>query len=320
MPKSLQGSQLFLQLLVEQLHCIDLGLLCNIYIRFHGLVVGVAGPFHDNLRWDAAGEGEADEGAAAGMGAYHLILGEGLFDTVAATVADPGDGLVESGQLAKVLQVAVHELVRQYRQCTAKREFLVLVLVQDGLGETVQVDGQAVVGLDGGHVHRVPFDVRLLEVGQIGIPERGEGTEAEAVLGLLHTAGILYLLLVLLAVHVKEFHLGAVLGDLEVVQVQQLFLSEEDDRLLQDLELGPVRLDGKLMAVALADGPVQEPAQVVELLLDTLLLQAALGLQALVFEIGLSISDIFEAVYSTNLLMPVSLKVSKVQRELYAVR
>lgn len=69
---------LLLQCLIKQFHCIDLGLLGNINIRLHGLVVGVAGPFHDNLRRDTAGESKADEGTAAGMGAYHLILGEGF--------------------------------------------------------------------------------------------------------------------------------------------------------------------------------------------------------------------------------------------------
>ena len=54
--------------------------------------------------------------------------------------------------------------------------------------------------------------------------------------------------------------------------MQQLFFGEEDDRLFQDLELWPVGLDGKFVAVSLTDGPVQEPTQVVELLLDALLL------------------------------------------------
>ena len=33
---------LLLQCLIKQFHCIDLSLLCNINIRLHGLVVGVA--------------------------------------------------------------------------------------------------------------------------------------------------------------------------------------------------------------------------------------------------------------------------------------
>lgn len=239
----------------------------------------MAGPFHHDLRRDTAGEGEADEGTAAGVGAYHLILREGFLDTLTGTVADPLDGLVESGKLAEVFQVAVHQLVGQHRQRTAIGEVLILIFIKDGFGETVQVDGKAVVGLHRGHTHRISLDVRPLEVGQIGIAERGESAEAEAVPGLGHAAGILDLFLVLLAIHIEQLDFGAVLGNLEAIQVQQFLLRQEDDRLLQNLELGPVGFDGQLPAVALPDGPVQEPAQVVELLLDALLLQAALGAQ-----------------------------------------
>ena len=40
----------------------------------HGLVVGVAGPFHDDVGSDAHGEGVNDEGAAACMGAGEFPL------------------------------------------------------------------------------------------------------------------------------------------------------------------------------------------------------------------------------------------------------
>ena len=52
------------------------------------------GPFHDNLLRDAAGEGEADECAAAGMGVNHLVLGEYFFDTFADSVTGPSDGVL----------------------------------------------------------------------------------------------------------------------------------------------------------------------------------------------------------------------------------
>ena len=100
-------------------------------------------------------------------------------------------------------------------------------------------------------------------------------TIISSVPGFLHSTGILDL--ILFAIHVQQFDLFAILGNLEVIQVQQLFFSEEDDRLFQDLELWPVGLDGKFVAVSLTDGPVQEPTQVVELLLDALLLHAALA-------------------------------------------
>lgn len=122
----------------------------------------MAGPFHHHLRRDAAGKGETNEGAAAGVGANHLVFRKSLFDTLASTVAGPGEGLIEAGKLAEVFQVPVHQLVCQNRQRTAIRIFLVLVFLQDGFGKAVQVDGQSVVGLYGGHIHRVVFNVRPL--------------------------------------------------------------------------------------------------------------------------------------------------------------
>ena len=47
-------------------HSVGLGAGGDVDVGFHRLVVGVAGPFHDYLGRDAAGEGEADEGASAG--------------------------------------------------------------------------------------------------------------------------------------------------------------------------------------------------------------------------------------------------------------
>ena len=49
-----ESSVLFLHLLLKELHGIGLGLLGNLDIGHHGLIVGVAGPFHHYLRRDAA--------------------------------------------------------------------------------------------------------------------------------------------------------------------------------------------------------------------------------------------------------------------------
>lgn len=56
----------------------------------------MTGPFHYDLWWDAAGEGEADEGAAAGVGADEVALGVGFLHPLSATVADLDDGRIES--------------------------------------------------------------------------------------------------------------------------------------------------------------------------------------------------------------------------------
>ena len=58
-PKSLRVFPLLLQFIIKEFHGIHLGLLGNLDIRLHRMVVGVAGPFHHNLGRDAAGEGES---------------------------------------------------------------------------------------------------------------------------------------------------------------------------------------------------------------------------------------------------------------------
>ena len=137
---------LFLHFLLEELHGIGLGLLGNLDIGLHGLVVGVAGPLHQHLRRDAAGEGETDEGTPGGMGTYQVALGGSLFHTFPTLVVNLGDGRIEAYQLTEVLQIAVHQLIGQHRQCTVIREVAMLVLLQDLLGELVKIDGKAVVG------------------------------------------------------------------------------------------------------------------------------------------------------------------------------
>ena len=71
----------------------------------------MAGPFHDHLGRDAAGEGEADEGASAGMGADFGPFGIDLGLALAVADAGFGDGAVDAAELAEVLEVVVHLLV-----------------------------------------------------------------------------------------------------------------------------------------------------------------------------------------------------------------
>ncbi len=56
----------------------------DVNVGFHGLVVGVAGPFHDVVGSDAHGEGVNDEGATTGVGADEFPLG---LDYIVADVA-----------------------------------------------------------------------------------------------------------------------------------------------------------------------------------------------------------------------------------------
>ena len=66
-------SGLSLQILFKDSHLFCLDLFCNVDVGFHGFIVGVAGPFHHDLRRDVGGQGKADEGAAAGMGADEFV-------------------------------------------------------------------------------------------------------------------------------------------------------------------------------------------------------------------------------------------------------
>lgn len=66
----------------------------------HGLVVGVAGPFHDDVGSDAHGEGVNDEGAAACMGADELPLELDLVGADVALVGGDADLFIDAGEFA----------------------------------------------------------------------------------------------------------------------------------------------------------------------------------------------------------------------------
>ena len=89
----------------------------------------MSGPFHDYLGRDAAGEGEADEGAAAGVGAYEGPFGAGLPDFLSCAVECPCDWCVEAAELAEVLEVLVHLLVGDDGEGEASGVFLMGVFV-----------------------------------------------------------------------------------------------------------------------------------------------------------------------------------------------
>ena len=236
----------------------------------------MAGPFHYDLGRDALGEGEADEGAAGGVGTDEGPLGVGFFDSLTGAVADDGDGVGEAAELAKVFEIVVHLLVGDDGEGEAHRELFVLIFFEYRLGVLAEVDREAVVGLLGGDVDFVVGDVGALEGGHIGVAEAGEGAEAEEVAGLGEGSGFLDGLLVFQAVHIGEFDFGAVGGDVVAVERQEFFFGEEDDGLFEDLEFRAVFVDGFFGAVAFADGPVEEPFEVVELLLDGFLLKVLL--------------------------------------------
>lgn len=124
-------------------------------------------PFHDDVGWDAHGEGVADEGAAAGMGAEDGIFGLRLFNALAVLVVDLGDGGVDAGQFGQFLQVIVHLLVADDWKDGAAREDAVFVFVKDRLGVLVELDGNLVMGLDRGHTDDASRDIQLLQIEHI---------------------------------------------------------------------------------------------------------------------------------------------------------
>ena len=164
---------LFLQQTVEFGHGLGLDGIYDVNVGFHGLVVGVTGPFHDDVGGDAHGQGLDDEGAAAGMGANEFPLGMDGIGSNVSLISGDADGLVDLGQLAEVLQAPVHGLVGEGGD--------VFVFFQDGLGDIVQLDGDAVACFDGGHVHVVTLDVAAAQVVGIGMPEAGKAAEKEDV-------------------------------------------------------------------------------------------------------------------------------------------
>ena len=117
----------------------------NVNIRFHGLVVGVAGPFHHDIGRDAQGQGVDDECASAGVGADELPLGLDLVGADVAFVGGDADLFVDACEAAQFLDVTVHRLVGVVRQGLSILEWGVLVFLQDGLGDFVQFDGKIII-------------------------------------------------------------------------------------------------------------------------------------------------------------------------------
>ena len=269
--------QLRIKRLLHNADGIALGGFGDVDIRLHRLVITVAGELHHNVRSDAIGQGEADEGLAAGVGANEFVLGIDIIVAGAVLVASDGIGRVEAAYLAQILQAAVHVLVGHERQRPALGEVLVLVFFQNGEGVFVEDDGQAVVGLLGGDNHHAVLDVGATDFHDIGVPEGRKGAEAEEVAGTGHAGALRDGLLILLAVIGFEFEDGAGCGNLQFVELVQLLFGEEDDGLFHGLEYRLVGFHVTDLGVAFADSPAEEPGEILVLLLDRVLLQAAVG-------------------------------------------
>ena len=91
---------IFLQQSVELRHRGGLDVVHDVNIGLHGLVVGVAGPFHHNVRRDAQRQGVDDESTAAGVGSDQFPFGMDLVLADVALVGRDADFLVDPGEPA----------------------------------------------------------------------------------------------------------------------------------------------------------------------------------------------------------------------------
>ena len=139
----------------------------------------MASPLHHDVRGNAEGQGVDDEGAAAGVGADQLPLGLNLVGADIALVGGDADLLIDPGQFAQLLDVAVHRLVGVVRKGFVVLEGGVLVFLQNIPGDLVQFDGDTVRGLDGRDLDVIALDVAAAEVVDVGVPEAGEAAEQE---------------------------------------------------------------------------------------------------------------------------------------------
>ena len=151
--------------------------------------------------------------------------------------------------------------------------FKIHIFIKDGTRIGIKVNGKAVIGLLGGDIDVVLCHILLPEVIHIRETQGGESAEAEKVTGFGKGTGLLDLFLVLIAVHIKQLNLLAVLGNWEIVEGIQLILVQEDDGLLHHFELGFVAGDGILTGISLPERPVGEPEEILILLADGIVLQ-----------------------------------------------
>ena len=198
----------------------------------------MAGPFHHDVRGDAEGQGVDDEGAAAGMGADELPLGQDLVGADVALVGGDADFLIDTGQLAQ----------RVVRQGLVVLEGGVLVFFQNIPGDLVQLDGNAIRRLDGRDLDVVALNVAATKVVDIGVTEAGEAAEQEDV--------------------PDRIQVGLGFREFQVADAGDFLFSEVNDLPLRHLQGRVELLIVKVGVVSPVGGPVQEPAEIAQLLLD----------------------------------------------------
>ena len=116
-------------------------------------------PFHHDLRRNAKGKRITDKGPTASMCTEQGIFRRYLIDTLITLVVGLADRFVDTSKFSKLLEVLIHLLVSDHRQCLVVLKYHILVLLQDSLAVLVELDDQAIRSLD-----RSDFDMILLDV------------------------------------------------------------------------------------------------------------------------------------------------------------
>ena len=112
----------------------------NVDIGLHGLVVRVAGPFHDDIGWNTKGQTIHDEGTSTGMCTDEFPLFLDFVFPLVPLVSCNSDLLVDTRKFTEILQVPVHRLVLDYRENTVVGKGIILVFMKDFACDVVQFD------------------------------------------------------------------------------------------------------------------------------------------------------------------------------------
>ena len=145
--------------MIELAHGIGLDVVRNVNVGLHCFVVTVPRPFHHDLRRNAEGKGITDKGTTTSMRTEQSIFRRHLIDALIPLVIGLADRFVDTCKFGKLLEVLIHLLVSDHRECLVVFKYHILILLQDSFAVLVEFDDQAVRSLD-----RSDFDMILLDV------------------------------------------------------------------------------------------------------------------------------------------------------------
>lgn len=103
----------------------------DVDVRFHGFIVTVSRPFHDDVRRDSPGQGINDESTPSRMGAHQFVFFLYLINTFVSSVSGDALLLVNTGNTAQNLDIPIHGLIGVIRKDQTVLGRDILVLLQD---------------------------------------------------------------------------------------------------------------------------------------------------------------------------------------------